>query len=337
MKRILTAILFVIIALNLLACKPSSSPNISQSQSQAAVQNPAPEETNPQKEPPDVPQPAQGQESQEEKSIYDLFVPKEQQSLSVNDYTLSKTSKRVQPDYDGLTSPMTVLYSVLKRKGKVIKKFEYNDFPHNSADFGWVNSSDHPAKHILVGQTEPRSGRFWVIRLTPGYRVLFDTEDFGGSRQELWLEDIDKDGLNELKVVTFGCTSIGFAYNLLCTPQPEIIFKYNKQADRYLPANHLLASYTLGGIEERIAQFKPTSEKPSMKNSQAIEECVDFRYLTEAFLDFIYAGKENQAWAFFDKYYTLPDKKKLKASLKADLRKDPIYRFIYRRQAKVHT
>jgi hypothetical protein len=273
-----------------------------------------------------------------------VFVPKEQQSLSINGYTLSKTSKRVRPDYDGLTSPMTVLYSVLKRKGKIIKKFEYNDFPHNSADFGWVNSSNHPAKHILVGQTEPRSGRFWVIRLAPHFRVLFDTEDFGGSRQELWVEDVDKDGMNELKVVTYGCTRIGSTSNLrepaippLCTPQPVIYFRYDKKADSYLPANHLLPVYGRGSVEASLAQLNSTSEKHLLKTGKAIEACVDFRYATEAFLDFVYAGRETQAWEFFDKYYTLPDRKKLKASIKADLRKDPIYRFIYRRPAKPHT
>jgi hypothetical protein len=319
--------LFLIVAFSFSACKSnwSSPQTVEQSQSEKVAQKPSEDESS--QQPPVASQPEQPKENDEKKSVYDLFVPKTQKSLSYNGYTLTKTSKKVWVKEERTDAPITVPYSVLTRKGKTIKRFEFSDFSLTSPDFGWLNSSGNQAKHILVGQTEPRSGRFWVISLFPRYRVLFDTNDFGGSRQDIWITDIDKDGTYELKVVTYGCISIGLEYNLLCTPQPEIIFKYDKKTDKYLPANHLLESYALEGIAERIGRLKPTSEKPSITNSKAVEECVDFREMTEIFLDFIYAGKENQAWAFFDKFYNLPDRKKVKVSIKKALRKDPIYRY----------
>jgi hypothetical protein len=333
MRRILHISLLYIIIFGLTACKstPSSAPQTELSQPEKAAQKTAPDGAS------QPPQPHHPSENPEEKSVYDLFVPKDQKRFSYNGYTLIKTVKKVWVKEERRDAPIEVPHSVLKRAGKTIKKFEFNDFSFTSPDFGWLNSSAHPAKHILVGQTEPRSGRFWVIRLAPYYRVLFDTNNFAGSRQELWVEDIDKDGMNELKVVTYGSISIGLSYNLLCTPQPLVIFKYDKRADRYLPANHLLESYALGGIEERIAQFQPAFEKLSFTDNQAMQECVDLRFFTELFLDFIYAGKEHEAWAFFDKYYNLPDRNTRKASIKADLRRDPIYRFIYRKRTKQHT
>ncbi len=331
--------LLFVIAFSLPACKSSqpSSQNVEPLQPETAVQKTAPDEASQMNQSPVTPEPDQTQENDNEKSAYDLFVPKTQKSLSYNGYTILKTSKKVWVKEERKDAPITVPYSILKRKGKSISKFEYNDFSFTSPDFGWLNVSGSQSKHLIIGQTEPRSGRFWVISLSPRYRVLFDTNDYGGSRQELWVEDIDKDGTNELKVVTYGCTSIGITYNLLCTPQPVIIFKYNKNADKYLPANHLLESYTLEGIEDRVGNLKPTSEKPSLTNNQAIEECDYFREMTEMFLNFIYAGKEKHAWAFFDKFYNLPDKSKVKASIKKDLNKDRIYRFIYRKDTNNYT
>jgi hypothetical protein len=336
MNRIVLISILLIVAFSLSACKPKSSPQtVEQSQPETTVQNTAPDETS-QSQPSPTPPTEQTTENDNEKSVFDLFVPEAQKTLSYNGYTLTKTSKKIWVKEVRTDAPMTVPYSVLKRKGQIIKRFEYNDSSLTIPDFGWLNSSGEQSKHLIVGQIEPRIGRFWVISLLPYYRVLFDSEDFGGSRQELWLEDIDKDGTYELGMVTFGCTSIGLPYNLLCTPQPVIIFKYDKKADKYLPANHMLQSYALAKSEKHIGQLKTTSEQPSITDNQAVEPCVYFREMTDIFLGFIYAGKEHQAWAFFDKYYNLPNKNKLKASMKKDLRKDPIYRFIYRRQTKNH-
>lgn len=336
MNRIVLISLLLIVAFSLSVCKSKSSPQTSEpSQPETTAQKTAPDETS-QSQSSVTPPAEQTTENDNEKSVFDLFVPEAQKTLSYNDYTLTKTSKKVWVKEVRIDAPMTVPYSVLKRKRQIIKRFEYNDSSLTIPDFGWLNLSGEQSNHLIVGQIEPRIGRFWVISLLPYYRVLFDTEAFGGSRQELWLEDIDKDGTYELEMVTFGCTSIGLPYNLLCTPQPVIIFKYNKKADKYLPANHLLQSYALAKIEKRIGQLKTTSEQPSITDNKAFEVGVYFREMTEIFLDFIYAGKEQQAWGFFDKYYNLPNKNNLKASIKKDLRKDPVYRFIYRRQAKNH-
>jgi hypothetical protein len=336
MKHIFRVSLLLILAFSFAACKPSkpSSQNANQSQRETAAQGTAPNEVNKHPQPVANPQSDQTKENDNEKSVYDLFVPKAQKSLSYNGYTITKTSKKVWVKEEREDAPIEVPYSILSRKGKIIRKFEFNDFTFTSPDFGWLKVSGKESKHLIVGQTEPRSGRFWVISLSPRFRVLFDTNDYGGSRQELWVEDIDKDGTYELKVVTYGCTSIGTTYNLISTPQPLIVFRYNKKADKYLPANHLLESYALKGTEDQVRNFKPTSEKPSLTNNQAFEEGVYFREMTEIFLNFIYAGKEKQAWAFFDKVYNLPDKSKVRASIKVDLRKDRIYRFIYRKQTK---
>jgi hypothetical protein len=97
---------------------------------------------------------------------------------------------------------------------------------------------------------------------------------------------------------------------------------------RYLPANPVLA-YGLDGIEEAANAIDPrektiTGEYPG-------------EYLGKRlgiFLRYVYAGKREQGWAFFERTYNLADKDDLKTRIRQRLEKDPLYKSIYRRQLK---
>jgi hypothetical protein len=47
-------------------------------------------------------------------------------------------------------------------------------------------------------------------------------------------------------------------------------------------------------------------------------------------LRYIYAGKINEAWSFYNREYNLPDKERFRAKVLAILRDEPVYRFLYR-------
>jgi hypothetical protein len=51
-----------------------------------------------------------------------------------------------------------------------------------------------------------------------------------------------------------------------------------------------------------------------------------------AFLKRVYAGRETQAWAFFDAEYKLDDKQKLRSDIRKKLRGSSIYNYIYPRR-----
>jgi hypothetical protein len=275
-------------------------------------------------------------DEEEEKSVEEFFIDKDVRSLSYNGYTIIKQAKKAKNKE--VSHSFDVPFVVIKKVRKVIGKFAgFDDFPEIIANFGLVSLLGDSKKQLLIEQIEPRTGRFWIVSLFPKYRVLLDTDEYGGSRQEMWVKDVDKDGAFEIKVVTYGCTSIGTTFNLLSTPQPVIIFKYDNKAVKYLPANHFFQAYALQGIEEHIQRLQPTVENPSLTDREALEHGPYFRELTDIFLQYVYAGRENEGWAFFDKFYNLPDRNKVKAAIKADLRKDKIYKFIYRQNKKNHT
>ncbi|MEW6213045.1 MAG: hypothetical protein AB1631_32280 [Acidobacteriota bacterium] len=48
-------------------------------------------------------------------------------------------------------------------------------------------------------------------------------------------------------------------------------------------------------------------------------------------LSYIYAGREEEAWKFFDENYKLDDKEDFKSKIKDALSHCPIYRYIYNR------
>ena len=317
----------------ILSCKSSQQPS---QQAKQTESSPLEKAANESSEPANAPaQPeATGGDEKEDKNLYDIFAPKEQVSLSYNGYTILKELKTVK-NAPMMSHPFETPNIRVMKDGKLMGTYiKFRGSPMTVADFGLFNLLGKADKQLIIGETEPRSGRFWIISLFPTHRVLFDTNEYNGSRQEMWVRDIDKDGVYELKVVSLGCTSIGTPFNMLSTPQPLIIFKYDEQANRYLPANHLLKDHALEGIEERIEKLDSTAEKPAQTNRQLHEGAWYFREMTEIFLDYVYAGEEKKGWVFFDKFYNLLDKKKVKRSIKSDLRKDKIYRFIYRHPLK---
>jgi hypothetical protein len=103
------------------------------------------------------------------------------------------------------------------------------------------------------------------------------------------------------------------------TPLPGVIFKYDGRAGNYLPANHLFQAHLLKGIEERINRL------PAAGGSDHLSQTLDI------LLDYLYAGKEEEGWSFFDRAYHSPDKLEIRSKVKAVLAKAPAYRFIRER------
>jgi hypothetical protein len=93
-----------------------------------------------------------------------------------------------------------------------------------------------------------------------------------------------------------------------------------------LPANREFAKYVLDGIEDRKRNIHPTGSPPD-----------DMNHLGDVLgvvLDYVFAGRAREAWAFYDAAYKLPDKNKIKQAIQRELRQSPVYRFIYRKRIR---
>jgi hypothetical protein len=261
-------------------------------------------------------QPSPISPEEDPKQVSSIFV--EADTLSYGGYDVVKLKKKVKLEQtSGLTE---VSYALLKRNGKVLEKFDGVYFgAGNATDFGLFSFLGGGAKQLVVSQTIPRGGRHWVVNLSVDFRVVYDSGEYGVGREDLGVLDIDKDGRYEIlqELTAF----YGFDhFSSAETPLPLVIFKYDEKAGKYLPANDFFQEYALKDIESQIATL-------ASDESEYLSRRLDIA------LQYVFAGKEKEAWAFFDREYKHPDKEEVKSKVKAVLRDQPVYRFIYPKRA----
>ncbi len=258
------------------------------------------------------------------KDVTDTFA--REGPLALNGYEVSRREKTVRYAYpredNSAPEELDAAYVVLKRKGRVVAKFDGVESGVGVAtDFGAFPFLGGGARQLAVSLTVPRGGRHWVVDLSsPRPRVVFDSYDYGVGREELSVIDLDSDGTYELSMPV---TTFYMFENMAMaeTPLPEIVFKYDAKARRYLPANRLFPDYALRKVDGDIEALKPD-------NPAYMSERLDI------LLRYVYAGREREGWDFFDRAYARADRDALKRKIASALGKEPVYRFLHRAAAK---
>ena len=272
--------------------------------------------------------PISPQDLSEPEQMFSTFFT-EGDSLSYNAYQVVKLEKSVDDEY---TKDIRVSYALLKRNATVTATFDGVYFGlGNATDFGLAPLLGPESKLLIVSQTIPRGGRHWVADISSDGSILFDSFDYDLGREEVWILDIDDDGVSELGLLLTAFW--GFETLAMCQHEalPMIVFKYDASHRKYIPANPIFG-YGLEGIEEDVQRIDPGETLGS--TSYAGD------YLAKRlgiFLRYVYSGRRQQAWAFFERTYQLPDAAKVKAKIRAKLRKEPVYRFIYGRHPNTPT
>ena len=235
------------------------------------------------------------------------------EALSYDGYDLVKLTKKVKlEETSGLTE---VSYAILKRKGQVLIKFDgvYSGLG-NATDFGLFSFLNGEAKQIFVSQTIPRGGRHWIINVSPDFHVTYDSGDWGVGRDDFAVIDVNGDGVYEISqevTAFYGFENLSSSE----TPLPEVIFKYDESAGKYLPANHLFQQVALEGIERQIENLRRDENRLSS--------------MLHIVLRYIYAGKDQEAWSFFEREYTRANKEQIKAKILAVLREEAVYKYFH--------
>lgn len=269
---------------------------------------------------------ARGDEQPEEepKDISDAYVRED--SLKLNGYVITKHEKKVWYHYPRETKLkpdlLDATYAVLKRGGRVLAKFDgaYSGFG-NATDFGAFPFLGGASRQLAVSLTVPRGGRHWVVDLGRRPRVIFDSGDYEVGREELSVIDIDKDGTYEISMPVTAFYMFG-NMSMAETPLPEIVFKYDARARKYVPANQRFPDYVLRGIDEDIAKLRED----------------DVAYLSkrlDVLLRYVYAGREREGWDFFERAYTRADRAAIKRKIMSELRRETLYRLLYPKSARL--
>lgn len=222
-------------------------------------------------------------------------------------------------------------YGLLSLKRQKLLRFDgVNGGVGNSIEFGLFSFGTSSRQQLLVSQDVFRGGNQWIVSLGRHPRILYDGSMWSTGREvnDMSVVDLNEDGTYELLVPT--CIFYGFeSLSPAATPLPSIVFKYSTRSNRYLPANPEFAKHVLAGIEDRKRNIHPTGSPPD-----------DMNHLGDVLgvmLDYVFAGRAREAWAFYDAAYQLPDKIKIKQAIRDELRHSPVYRFIYRKRIRQRT
>lgn len=232
-------------------------------------------------------------------------------ALIYKGYTLEKRFKS-HPDLTDKAK--TVEYAVLRQSDRKIEKFDLIEHPLSVIDFGLFSFLGSEEKQIFISQTAPRSGSHWIVSFKPEYQSIFNSSEFNVGGEDFQIGDFDKDGVYELSFANYISLKSNSQTPATSMPFTEIIFKFNPILNKYLPANPQFAHYLLRDVDEQTKLIRREN-----KDTQ-------FADVLDITLKYIYAGKEKDAWEFFEERYDFEDKQIRINAVKSAFEKDVIYK-----------
>jgi hypothetical protein len=227
------------------------------------------------------------------------------------------------PDTKQSSELVEASYGILEREGKTVLQFDAGVYNGglNATSFGLFPFLGGGTKQLIVSQDAPREGRQWVVSLSPRPHVIYDGAAFGVGREagDMGVVDLDGDGIYEISVPL--ADFYGFhdwAISPVATPLPEVIFKYDAKAGKYLPANEQFQKYILRGVDAAKSKVHGQEDRES-----------HLADVLSIVLSYVFAGKEREAWEFYESAYKLPDKAEIRKEVEDTLKTQPVYRFMY--------
>ncbi len=235
---------------------------------------------------------------EEPQQLIDIF---SDETLFYNGYKVEKRTEKVSYGHE---NEVEVSYAVLRESDLTRLKFDGVHFVEgNSTEFGLFNLLGNGSQQLIVSQTVPRGGRHWVVDVSSGVRVVFDSWDYSAGREEFYVIDVDKDGVYEISLPVTAFYEMQDKMYIAEIPLPEIIFKYDAKARKYVRANHLFPDYTLHGIEQDIEQLRIDNDRNYLSKRLDI------------LLRYIFADQSDEGWAFFNREYQRSDKEEIQSRI----------------------
>ena len=231
--------------------------------------------------------------------------------------------------YKGLRYPETsarpvwarVSYVVLERDHRVLMTFDdryYFGMAGNSTSFGLFSFLGGDSKQLIVSQDVNRGGAQWIAKLSQSPRIIFNSSKWGVGREvnDMGIIDLDNDGVFEITAPICDFYDLQDKMSMSQIPLPTIVLKYDPEKEKYLPANPLFQDYLIEGTTD-------------FENVGTGDEFNHRSIVLGRVLDLIYAGKQRDAWKYFERAYKLNDKVDIKRRVKSILARQPVYNFIY--------
>lgn len=244
----------------------------------------------------------------------------------IKDGKLSYLDYDVESRSDPATSETIV---TIKKNNKTLVTISNEESGVATTEIGLFPFLGGEAKQLIVMQYTGGAhccSLYKVYELGPRLQLIFDGEDYDSVGNTLSPKDIDGDGRYELiqSVMTFDYFHMSHAYSIF----PTAVFSYNEKKHKYLPANRRYSGYVLEGLDEDLKNLETARSKNDPDNIMTREEYLSA--VLQVMMKYIYAGKEAEGWAFFDREYKLYNETEVRADIKNALASEPVYRSICR-------
>lgn len=214
---------------------------------------------------------------------------------------------------------------VLKKSGEIL--FSSGAPDRTELKFGFFDFLGTGTGQLVI-HTKTRGScpvyRYIIADAGRKYKVLYDSSVFAKDllhvNSELVPIDIDQDGKMEFtqSIYTFDLFHASHAYSVY----PPVVFKYDEGQHSFIIANKYFSSFITEQLEPSFQWLENVADD---------DEQFETRYAVQnIFLTFLYIGKRNDAWEFYDKYYRFKDKELYRKDVLEELKKDPVYQAIYR-------
>lgn len=211
-----------------------------------------------------------------------------QSSLSYRGYSFRK-----------FTNPATGISTAVVSKGKKVLVRHSEGFgDYRVTEFRLIRLLGRNDKQLVI--TQFTGGIhccrvYWIYDLAPNFRLLFRSRDFaigdGGEIGEGTFQNLDAD--REMELVERNDSFLYFddlAYVSL--PRPLMVFDYNPRTEHFELANRKFSKFILSDLDKLI------EDTVRLRNSDSAQYLVNVFSIT---LDYIYAGKANEGWAYYRK------------------------------------
>lgn len=210
-------------------------------------------------------------------------------------------------------------FAVLRKNNKTVLQIDRVRHPLSTGFFGSFPLLGKNFKpQLFAAQIAPRAGSHWIFAVNPEFETLFASDDYNVGREEFQAIDLNADGVFELSF-----ESLAF-YNFeperlgnAGVPLTEIVFKFDIARRRFVPANPEFADYALRGVDDAAVRIRRDNKDFQLAGVLVVT------------LEYIYAGKETEGWAFFRENYAFADNAEIMAKAQTVLKTDPVYKFIY--------
>lgn len=225
-----------------------------------------------------------------------------------------------------------VWFATLKKEEKVLATFKRGYNKKEWTNFGLFSFLGEDTKQLIVEQFSGGAHccwSYWILNLLPDPEVIYESQQYPVG-YSLVPVDLDEDGVFEF---TQGILTFDY-FDRLChalSPIPTVVFQYEENKNKYIPVSRSFSEHLLKGIEKDMLRVNELNERID----SATYDDSGGEYLSavlQVVLCYIYAGKENEAWSFYDSEYHLPDKKEMKSKIKKKLKNCLVYKQIYEAQ-----